>query len=104
MTNSDLTKPKQPKTELVSPGIDQIPLVALQRIGAIFEEGRQKYGEGNWRLDPANVEYNRERLRHAITHLLKYAEGDTTEDHLPKVAWFCVTQIWRTEHATGVSK
>lgn len=92
-------EPKAPKTDKLSPGIEQIPFCALERIGAIFAEGEPKYGRDNWKKDPGNVEYNRERLRHALRHLHLYAEGDTSEDHLAKVAWFCVTTIWRGNNA-----
>lgn len=37
--------------------------------------------------------YQEERLEHAMLHLLKWKEGDRSEAHLAKVAWFCVTQL-----------
>lgn len=85
----------KPRSEVVSPGIDQIPFEGVEAIGAIFAEGEVKYGKDNWKQDPSNEEYNRERTRHAIRHLLLWASGDRAEAHLAKVAWFCVTTIWR---------
>lgn len=37
--------------------------------------------------DPAWV---KERLEHCTDHLVKHLEGDRTEDHIAKVAWFCL--------------
>ena len=89
-----------PKSELLAPGVEQIPFEGLEAIGQIFSEGEKKYGLGNWKLQPANDEYNRERTRHAIRHLMLWANGDRSEPHLAKVAWFCVTTIWREKQKT----
>ena len=84
-----------PKSELLAPGVEQIPFEGLEAIGKIFSEREKKYGLDNWKLQPNNTEYNRERTRHAIRHLMLWANGDRSEPHLAKVAWFCVTTIWR---------
>lgn len=88
---------KQPKTETISPGIDQIPFKGIEAIGRIFAEGEQKYGRDNWKSTPDDAEYDAERCRHALRHLYLYANGDRSEDHIAKVAWYCVTTIWRRE-------
>jgi hypothetical protein len=90
--------PDKPKSETLSPGIEQIPFESLEAIGSIFSEGQIKYGLNNWKKQPDNEEYNTERLRHAIRHLTLYANGDRSEPHLAKVAWFCVTTIWREKN------
>lgn len=82
-------------SETVSPGIDQIPFAFIERLGGIFAEGEAKYGRDNWKKGNSDPSYERERLRHAIRHLYLWADGDTREDHLTKVAWFCCTQIFR---------
>lgn len=84
----------RPKTEKLSPGIEQIPFEALEACGEIFSEGEIKYGLHNWKKGVKDKEYQTERLRHAIRHLMLYANGDRSEPHLAKVMWFCVTQIW----------
>lgn len=86
----------KPKSEVLAPGVDQIPFEAMERLGAIFAEGQIKYGRDNWKTDPHNKEYNEERTRHAIRHLMLYANGDRQEDHLAKVMWFAATMLWRT--------
>ncbi len=87
-----------PKSEELAPGVEQIPFEGLEEIGKIFSEGEKKYGLNNWKLQPDNAEYNRERTRHAIRHLMLWANGDRSEPHLAKVAWFCVTTIWREKN------
>ena len=97
-TVSVMNQQTAPKTELLSPGVEQIPFEGLEAIGEIFSEGEKKYGLNNWKQQPDNVEYNRERTRHAIRHLMLWANGDRSEPHLAKVAWFCVTTIWREKN------
>ena len=87
----------KPLSETVSPGIDQIPFEGLEEIGLIFAEGEEKYGRDNWKRDPSNRDYNDERGRHALRHLYLYLNGDRSENHLAKVAWYCVTTIWRNK-------
>jgi hypothetical protein len=90
-----------PKSEMVSPGIDQIPFEFMEELGAIFAGGELKYGLDNWKQSPNDDAYNRERYRHALRHLMLWIGGDRSENHLAKVAWFCCTTIWREKHATN---
>lgn len=87
-------EPATPKTDKVSPGIDQIPFEAMEAEGAIYAEGEPKYDRDNWKKGVGNIEYQRERTRHALRHLQLWANGDRSEDHLAKVRWFTGTQIW----------
>lgn len=80
-------------TEQTNASIEQIPYVALEALGKIFAEGEKKYGVGNWK-DNATPEYRIERLRHAIRHLMLFANEDTSEKHLAKVLWFCATELY----------
>jgi len=89
----------KPKSETLAPGVEQVPFIGIEAIGAIFNEGATKYGVDNWKQDPSNKEYNIERSRHAIRHLMLWANGDRSEPHLAKVAWFCVTTIWREDRS-----
>jgi hypothetical protein len=80
--------------------LTQIPCSALLRLGAVFREGEPKYGRGNWRRGVHDKDYQIERANHALKHLLWYVHALETgerlgeaEDHLAKVAWFCVTQM-----------
>ena len=89
-----MTTPEKAKSDRLGSNMDQIPFQAVEAIGIIFAEGEAKYGRDNWKAGRNDKDYQRERLNHAILHLQKYANGDTTERHLAKVAWFCVTQLY----------
>lgn len=97
-TSQILKSPERPISETTFPGLDQIPLEGMIELGKVFAEGEVKYGRDNWKKGVEGVEeYDRERLRHGIKHLMQYANGDRSEPHLAKVAWFCFTQIWRNQ-------
>lgn len=75
-----------------------IPPDSLRRIAKVFAEGMEKYpGKAiNFRnTSPAieNYPWQQERFSHAMDHLLKFNGGDTSEDHLAKVAWFCLVMM-----------
>jgi hypothetical protein len=99
-SSSQETSSAMPKSEVVSPGIDQIPFEFIEALGSIFAEGEAKYGKDNWKQSPNDAGYNQERSRHALRHLMLWIGGDRKENHLAKVAWFCCTTIWREKHAT----
>lgn len=80
------------KTDVLNLGLTMIPFHSLYRIGKIFIEGL-RYGKDNWKNGVNNSNYQEERLEHAMNHLFLWKEGDRTEDHLAKVAWFCLTQM-----------
>lgn len=79
-------------TETVASGVSQIPYSGLEAIGSVFVEGL-KYGKDNWKKGVNDKGYQEQRCEHAIRHLQLWANGDRQENHLAKVAWFCVAQI-----------
>ena len=81
-------------TEEIGTCLGQIPYAGLEEVGRIFAEGQRKYGRGNWKNGVGDKVYQEERCSHAIRHLMLWANGDRSESHLAKVAWFCLTQIW----------
>jgi hypothetical protein len=91
-TTRTTTLPEKAATDKVGTGLILIPFYSILRIGGIFIEGL-RYGKDNWKKGVNDKEYQEERLEHAMLHLIKWKEGDRTEDHLAKVAWFCVTQL-----------
>ena len=80
------------KTDKVSTGMALIPWHSILAIGKIFVEGL-RYGKDNWKKGVGDKDYQEERLEHALTHFALWKEGDRSEAHLAKVAWFCVTQL-----------
>jgi len=94
LSTHDETLPEKlkAKSDKLGLGIILIPMYSIYRIGKIFIEGL-RYGRDNWKKGVFDKEYQEERLEHAFNHLILYKEGDTSEDHLAKVAWFCITQM-----------
>lgn len=75
-----------------------IPPDSLRRLSRIFLEGMEKYpgkavNVGNMGPVLGNKAWQVERFNHAVDHLLKWGQGDTSEDHLAKVMWFCSVMI-----------
>lgn len=81
------------KTEVLGTATHRIPLHSLREISKIIKEGDIKYGRDNALKGVGDKEFQEERLEHAIDHLLRYAQGDTEENHLAKVAWYCIYQL-----------
>lgn len=82
------------ETEQLGTALNQIPYEGLEAVGRIFSEGAKKYSRDNWKKGVGDKGYQEERCSHAIRHLMLWANGDRSENHLAKVAWFCLTQIW----------
>ena len=80
------------KTDKAGAGLAMIPFYSILEIGKIFVEGL-RYGRDNWKKGVNDLEWQDERLDHALLHLAKWKEGYRTENHLAKVAWFCVVQL-----------
>jgi hypothetical protein len=87
-----LPLPEKAATDKVGTGLVLIPWYSILRLGKIFVEGL-RYGRDNWKRGVHDIEYQEERFEHAMLHLIKWREGDRTEDHLAKVMWFCTTQM-----------
>lgn len=85
-------------SDLLGVAYHLIPPNSLRRIARVFAEGEKKYpGRAvNYRnIRPAlhNTPWKEERYSHTVDHLFMYHEGDTTEDHLAKVAWYCIMMM-----------
>lgn len=57
--------------------LDLIPADVLLQVAAVLHEGSEKYGDNNWKLIDIS-----DHLNHALTHIMRYILGDTTEPHL----------------------
>jgi Trm5-related predicted tRNA methylase len=82
------------KSSEEKPRYDLIPLEAQRREAVRMAEGARSHGENNYRKGAADPAFVRDRINHAIEHLLKYADGDRTEDHLAAVRCNCGMLIW----------
>lgn len=64
---------------------DLISPIALEALAKHYENGAVKYGDSNWTKGIPLRRF----LDSAIRHLIKYAEGDRSEDHIIACAWNC---------------
>lgn len=65
------------------PRFGLIPLAPLTRLAWHFTNGAKKYGENNW---TKGMPYSR-FYESTYRHLVAWANGDESEDHLAAVAW-----------------
>lgn len=80
-------KPKA-KSEYIGCNYHQLHPDFIRRVAKIHAEGEKKYGYQNATLGLTDQRWIDDRFDHAMDHLLRYREGDRTEDHLAKVGWF----------------
>jgi hypothetical protein len=75
---------------LISP--ETIRLLALRKT-----VGGEKYGWVQWRIGINDIEYVADRLNHLWEHLLKFQEGDGTDDNLSAMLWAldCLVEVRR---------
>lgn len=67
-----------------------IPPIAIRGIARRFEDGLNKYGKANFLKGlPLSCLYDS-----AMRHLMAWAEGDKTEQHLDAAGWNVVVAIW----------
>jgi hypothetical protein len=84
----------KPDTEVLPAAYHLIPLESIRALARVFREGVLKYNEraiNSLNLSSAvfSLQWQDERFTHAVEHLFKGYEGDTTEDHFAKVMWYC---------------
>lgn len=89
---------EQGKRAECKPDYTQIPLAALKRIAKRFMLGEIRYGRGQWKKGGA--EFLHDGINHAMEHLIKYADGDTSEDHLGAIGWFVCCMAYHEEVGT----
>lgn len=82
------------KSSEEKPRYDLIPMEALRREAVRMAEGAKAHGENNYHKGMGDAAFVRDRVNHAIEHLLKYASGDRTEDHLAAVRANTGMLIW----------
>lgn len=72
---------------------DLIPAYPLFRLAKLFEAGAKKYSERNWEKGIPLTNF----FDSAFRHLMNYADGDRTEDHLIAVCWNMFGFLWTEE-------
>jgi hypothetical protein len=61
---------------------DLIPTDGIRREAKVWTEGAAKYGDYNWQKGRYDPEFQKQVVCHLFEHILKFLEGDRTEDHL----------------------
>lgn len=72
-----------------------IPPGSLRRIAKRFEDGARKYSKDNWMKGIPLSHYQDSMLR----HILAWAEGDTSEDHMGAILWNAACADWTEQQA-----
>lgn len=72
------------------PQMSLMPHDELIRVMNHYKSGAKKYGANNWKNGmPLSVYYDS-----AQRHLLKWWQGDTTEDHAAAAVWNIMCAMW----------
>lgn len=74
------------KSSSQKPRYDLIYRGFLRRLAERMGFGAERHGENNYKQGVGDHVYRRDRINHLIEHALKYAEGDTSTDHLAAIA------------------
>lgn len=85
------------KSSEEKPRYDLIPACALRRYAERCALGAKLHGDNNWKRGKDDPQYITDRLNHTIEHLMKYASGDRSEDHLAAVLWGAGALAWFEE-------
>lgn len=70
-------------TQEGKPRFDLIGIELMERLAGLMARGAVKYGENNWREGQPATRY----YASAFRHLMQWAMGDDSEDHLAAVAF-----------------
>ena len=76
------------------PGLETLPYNGLRSLARTCHEGATKYGENNWLLGFQVTGL----LNHAVRHLIRYGNGDRTEDHRGHSSWGFMTSVYFLNH------
>ena len=69
------------------PRYDLISQIGLLRLAQLYQRGAEKYGDDNWQKGSPF----RRTFAAMFRHMLQWAAGDRSEDHLAAVAWNAFT-------------
>lgn len=90
--NVDTTDTCKAKSDKVPTALRLLPPTALLAVSEIFREGI-RYGEYNWEKGKDDPEWLIERHEHMLRHLNLFQSGDRSEDHIAKIAWWCLIML-----------
>jgi hypothetical protein len=70
------------KSSEQKPRFDLVEVEALTLIANRMEEAIPSHGERNYRKGAGDPDFLQDRKNHLVEHALKYAQGDTSDNHL----------------------
>jgi hypothetical protein len=73
-------------------GLSQIPYEGLLQVGLVFNASDRVLPD--WHAMVQDDSWRTYRGDKAMRHLMLYLNGDRSEPHLAKVAWFCLVMLW----------
>ena len=76
------------ESEFLPFDLTEIDDQALFSLAAVLQAGAIRYGSQGWRVVPLY-----EHINHAIAHLLRFSNGDETEDHLTHAFARCMMAV-----------
>ena len=74
------------------PRFDLIPFEFLESVAQVLSSGAATYRPYHWKR--GQKDFFLDTWNHALTHLEKFKEGDTSEDHLAHLACNVAFMIW----------
>jgi len=69
---------------------DLLPVLCLKRVAQLYQRGAEKYSSRNWQKGIPISRFYASGFR----HLMQWAEGDRTEDHLAAVVFNVFGIMW----------
>ncbi len=72
------------KRSEAKPRYDLITPEFLKSLGVTLSEGAVRYGENNWQK--GDEAFGKDCCNHAVDHIIKFMNGDRSEDHLGHAA------------------
>ena len=66
------------------PRYDLIPTWVLERLGNLYADGANKFGEHNWELANADEDYNSFKAS-MMRHMIQYVNSEENEDHFARI-------------------
>lgn len=78
------------EVEVKSAPFKLVPAYCVARLAYLLHRGAERYGEDNWLKGMPTSRFYDSLFR----HLIQWAEGDTTEDHLAAVIFNAMGIMW----------
>ena len=68
-----------------APRYDLLEPACLKKMAARMAQGAASHGPKNYRKGKGDPAFRQDRVNHLVGHVLKYAAGETDEDHLSAI-------------------